>query len=137
MIVDVFARMYGSLLDKIVPHWDKAIEFKVLPPADNTFGDIMVRLGSNIYISQEQASSIGITDSEMLAVIAHEIGHIVYQTSGWHPDGEQRADSLAADLGLGDQMIRALEKIIDSRRYNNLTSQLVGRIHFLQNMMRG
>lgn len=135
-IVDIFIRMFGDSVSKIASHFTEPIEFKLLDKEENTYDDIVVRMGRTIYISPEETGKIGLTDTEMLAVIAHEIGHIVYYTHSWQPDCEQRADQLAAMLGLGTQMIGAIEKILDSRRYKKLTSLLVERIHFLQNMMR-
>ncbi len=103
---------------------------------ENEYHDIMGRVSNVIYYSEEEVGRIGLSDTEVLAALAHEIGHIVYNTRGWQRDQEERADSFAAELGLGTQMIAAIEKIISSRRYHNLTSLLVRRIHFLQNMVR-
>ncbi len=136
-IVDVFVRLFGEPVAEAATHYNMPIIFKRLDRDDNRYNDIMVSMGNTIYISMEEIGSIGLSDTETLAAIAHEIGHIVYGAHGWWPDCEQRADMLAAKIGLGNQMISAIEKFIDSRRYRPLTSELVGRIHFLQNMMRG
>lgn len=136
-IVDSFIRLFGGLLEDLASHYDGAIEFRRLLPEENDFQDLMGRVGNTVFFSPEEVGKIGLTDVEILAALAHEVGHIVYNTRGWDPDCEERADTLAAELGLGSQMISALEKIIDSRRYRKLTSLLIGRIHFLQNMMRG
>lgn len=136
-IVDVFIHMYGKLISDVAPHYAGDIEFKILTAEENGFGDIMGRVGNTVFYSPDEVSRIGLTPTETLAVLAHEIGHIVYSTSGWQPDCEQRADTFAAELGLGNQMIGAIEKIIDSRRFRSLSSALVGRIHYLQNLARG
>lgn len=136
-IVDSFIRLYGDVLSDKISHYDGDIQFRILKKEDNDYQDIMGRIGRTIYISPEEVGRIGLSDPEILAAIAHEIGHIVYHTHAWQSDCEQRADMLAAELGLGSQMISAIEKILQSRRYSKLTSLLVGRIHFLQNMMRG
>ena len=136
-IVSSFIRLYGDVLEKIASHYDGDVIFKSLPESENQYHDIMGRLGNTVYISEKEVGRLGLTPPEIFAVLAHEIGHMVYHTRGWDWDCEQRADSLAADLGLGNQMISALEKIIESRRYQKLTSLLVSRIHFLQNVMRG
>ena len=136
-IVDVFVRLFGEPVAEEATHYNMPIIFKRLDRDDNRYNDIMVSMGNTIYISMEEIGSIGLSDTETLAASAHEIGHIVYGAHGWWPDCEQRADMLAAKIGLGNQMISAIEKFIDSRRYRPLTSELVGRIHFLQNMMRG
>lgn len=135
-IVDVFIRLYGELLEELAPHYKGDIIFRDLSDADNEYNDIMGRVGNVIYHSEKEVGHIGLSDTEVLAALAHEIGHIVYNTRGWQRDQEERADSFAAELGLGNQMISAIEKIISSHRYHNLTSLLVGRIHFLQNMIR-
>lgn len=136
-IVESFIRLYGEAVENIARHYDGDIYFRQLRRDENEYNDIMGRVGQTIYISTEEVGRLGLTKPEILAAIAHEIGHIVYHTRSWQPDCEQRADMMAADLGLGSQMISAIEKIIESRRYRKLTAMLVGRIHFLQNMMRG
>lgn len=136
-IVDFFIRIFKDRLEELAPHYTGDITFALLPDEENDYRDMMGRVGSIIYYSPQEVRKIGLSDTEMLAALAHEVGHIVYNTRGWQPDQEQRADSFAADLGLGTQMISAIEKIIESRRFNKLTSLLIGRIHFLQNMMRG
>lgn len=136
-IVESFIRLYGEAIEQMASHYTEPIEFKVLTREENDYGDIMGRIGTTIYISEEEVGKIGLSDPEIFAALAHEVGHIVYHTRSWQPDCEQRADMLAADLGLGSQMISAIEKILESRRFTKLTSLLVGRIHFLQNMMRG
>lgn len=133
-IVATFIRLYGDALEKIADHYGKAIVFKRLGKTDNQYGDLMARIGNTIYISEEEVGKLGLSDPEILASLAHEVGHVVYSTRGWDPDCEQRADSVASDFGLGTQMISAIEKFIESRRYPGLTSMLVARIHFLQNI---
>ena len=133
-IVAAFIRLYGDALGVLASHYDRPIVFKRLDKTDNQYGDIMARIGNTIYISEEEVGKLGLSDPEIMAALAHEVGHVIYSTRGWDPDCEQRADSVAADLGLGRQMISALEKFIESRRYPRLTSLLVSRIHFLQNI---
>ncbi|MDE6143261.1 MAG: hypothetical protein K2F94_04215 [Muribaculaceae bacterium] len=136
-IVDSFIRIFGGMLADIAPHYDGVIEFRLLTDRDNDCQDIMGRIGNVVYFSEEEVSRIGLSDVEILASLAHEVGHIVYNTRNWDIDCEHRADMLAAEIGLGSQMISAIDKILKSRRYNKLTSKLIGRIHFLQNHMRG
>ena len=136
-IVDVFVRLFGEPVADEASHFHRPIIFKRLTSEDNRYNDIMVSIGNTIYISVEESGKVGLSDTEMLAAIAHEIGHVVYGAHSWLPDCEQRADMLAAKIGLGNQMISAIEKFLESRRYKDIASQLVSRIHFLQNMMRG
>lgn len=133
-IVATFIRLYGDALGKLADHYDKPIVFRRLNITDNQYGDIMARIGNTIYVSEEEVGKMGLSDPEVLAALAHEVGHVIYATRGWDADCEQRADSVASDLGLGKQMISAIEKFIESRRYPRLTSLLVSRIHFLQNI---
>lgn len=135
-IVDAFIHMYGDVLGKIAPHYMGDIEFRRLQQSDNDYHDMMGRVGNVVYYSEEEVGKIGLSDTETLAALAHEVGHIVYNTRGWQQDSEERADMFAAELGLGTQMIAALEKIVSSHRFGKLTSLLVRRIHFLQNLER-
>lgn len=135
-VIESFIRLFGDEVKRLAPHYEGDIVFKEVDESDNRYGDNMGRLGNCVYVSDREVGRLGLSDSEILASLAHEVGHIVYSTAGWLPDCEQRADSFAAELGLGNQMISAIEKILDSRRYSRLTSLLVERIHFLQNTIR-
>lgn len=140
--VDSFLRLYG---DALVRRFDElraladdktelpeVIEFVPLKDEENEYDDVVVKLENRIYISKRMVGEMGFTYPELFAVLAHELGHILYRTHPWGFDAEERADSMAAELGLGDQMIAVIEKIIASRKFRNVTSALVRRIHFLQ-----
>lgn len=131
--VERFINLYGETLHARFPD-ESSVIFRRLDDADNTFGDALARLGRTIYISERVCRELCFTPNEVLAAIAHEIGHIAYRTDPFGFDPEQRADSLTYDIGLGQQMIGVIEKLLLSRRYRQLTSSLVGRIHFLQNL---
>lgn len=133
-IVDSFLRCYGEVLDKMFKDEDYNIEILPLADTDNEYGDILVRLGKKIYISEREIGNLGLSSPELFAAIAHELGHILYHTHPWAHDAETRADTLAAQLGLRDQMISVIEKIIASRRFRHITSMLVQRIQFLQHL---
>lgn len=133
-IVDSFLRLYGKTISRKFENEIFNVEIFPLPDSDNDYSDIMVRLGKKIFISQTQIGKLGLTPPEIYAALAHELGHILYRTHPWAADAENRADSLAAELGLGPQMIRVIEKIILSRRYPHITSLLVRRIQFLQHL---
>ena len=133
-IVDSFLRMYGDLLQERFGNVDFDIEILPLRDEENSFGDVLVRLGKKIYISESQTGFLGLSEPELYAAIAHELGHILYNTTPWAPDSENRADTLAAELGLGTQMISVIEKIIGSRRYRHITRLLVQRIQFLKHL---
>lgn len=135
-------RLYGDILteklseqmaisDSRLP---EVIEFLPLADEDNEYGDVVVKISNRIYISSKHVGQMGFSEPELFAVLAHELGHILYHTHPWAYDAEERADTLAAELGLGSQMISALEKIIASRRFRHVTSALVRRIQFLQHL---
>ena len=141
-VVESFLRLYE---DALVRKFDEmrelaadvkplpdTIEFLPLADAENEYDDVVVRLGNKIYISEKMTGQMGFSYLELFAVLAHELGHILYRTHPWGFDAEERADSLAAELGLATQMISVIEKIIASRRFRQITSALVRRIQFLQ-----
>ena len=140
-VVDSFLRLYGEDLEKrfnemrelaedVKPLPD-IIEFLPLADAENEYDDVVVKLGNKIYISEKMTGQMEFSYPELFAVLAHELGHILYRTHPWGFDAEERADSLAAELGLGNQMISVIEKIIASRKFSHITSALVRRIQFL------
>lgn len=134
-IVDGFLRMYGEYLEERYSDRDMEISFiDVDKGDDNQYHDIMARINNTIFISMNECGKIGLTDVEIFAAIAHEIGHIIFRADAFQADSENRADQLAAELGLGNQMISVIEKIIMSRRYPRLTTQLVQRIQFLSHI---
>lgn len=129
-----FLRLYGDAIAERFPLEQTEIEILPLPDDENHYDDLLVRLGRRIYISECQTGALGFTPPELYAAIAHEFGHILYHTHPWAPDAENRADTLAAELGLGDQMISVIEKIIQSRRFRHITAQLVQRIQYLTHL---
>lgn len=131
-IVDNFINLFENSINRLFPERDIDICIHSLPDSENTYGDIMARINRDIYISEKECGRIGLSDTEILAAISHEVGHILYKAYSHLPDSEQRADTLAAELGLGSQMISVIEKIIDSRRFPMLTSLLVQRIQYLK-----
>lgn len=140
--VDSFLRLYGNALTaKFIEMRELSdnendlpgvIEFVPLSDEENQYDDVVVKLGNRIYISKRMVGEMGFSYPELFAVLAHELGHILYRTNPWGFDAEERADSLSAELGLGHQMISVIEKIIASRKFRNVTSALVRRIQFLQ-----
>lgn len=130
-IVDSFIRLFQIPLNEKFPESNTDITLLPLPDGENEYDDIVVRLGNKIFLSEKQIGLLGLTQPEIYAAIAHELGHILYHTNPWVADSESRADTLAAELGLRDQMIAVIEKIILSRRYRHITSLLVQRINFL------
>lgn len=133
-VVDAFIRCYAQPLNELFPDCDTTITFSPLTEQDNQYRDIIVRLNKTIYLSEIEIGALGLTYPELFAAIAHELGHILYHTHPWAYDAEERADGLAADLGLATQMINVIEKIIDCRRFRHITSALVKRIQYLSHL---
>ncbi|MCM1152652.1 MAG: hypothetical protein NC328_03240 [Muribaculum sp.] len=133
-VVNAFLRLYGETLQKKFADSDITINFLPLHDDENTYHDILARLNKQIYLSETEIGRLGLTNPEIFAAIAHELGHILYHTHPWGYDAETRADTLAAELGLGTQMISVIEKIIACRRFRHITSELVHRIQYLQHI---
>lgn len=72
-----------------------------------------------IWYNERKANRLGLTQSERFACIAHELGHIFDTSDRWDTPQQTRemnADQFAVELGLGNSMISALEKLIDYNR---------------------
>ena len=133
----MFIRMYGDVLScMFADRGDFVVAVRPLPDADNEYRDMVARLGNTIYISERECGLAGFSDTDLMAALAHEIGHIVYGSLPFGLDAEMRADTLAFELGLGTQMKSAIDKIIATRRYRHLTSQLVRRLQMLTALER-
>lgn len=133
-IVNSFLRLYGEAIQGLTEDNRECIEFFLLRDADNDYGDPIVSICNEIQLSLSELGKLGLTEPEIFAAIAHEIGHIAYGTLPFGVDAESRADSFAAELGLANQMISVIEKLIASRRYRRVTGALVQRIYFLQHL---
>lgn len=133
-VVDGFIRLFGPELSRMFAERDVIVVFKILHDSENDYRDIIARLGNTVYLSVSEVGELGLTDPEIFAALTHEIGHIMYGSQRFGIDAETRADSLAAELGLANQMISVIDKVIMSRRFPRLTSQLVCRIQYLQHL---
>lgn len=135
-IVDSFIRLFSEAIMAKGECQDIRVNFLPLPDRDNRYRDIIVRYRDSIYISGSEIGKLGLTEPEIFAALAHELGHIVYGMQPFGIDAETRADSFAAELGLADQMIMVIEKIILSKRFDGMISKLVQRIQFLQHLIK-
>lgn len=135
-VVERFIRLFNDIIVEKSNNEKKRINFLILPDIDNKYRDVIVRYIDNIYLSQSEIGNLGLTEPEIYACLAHELGHIIYGMQPFGGDAETRADSFAAELGLASQMISVIEKIILSRRFRNITTQLVQRIQYLQHLDR-
>ncbi|MDE7441335.1 MAG: hypothetical protein K2M69_04120 [Muribaculaceae bacterium] len=135
-IVDSFIRLFSEAIMAKGECRDIRVNFLPLSDRDNRYRDIIVRYRDSIYISGSEIGKLGLTEPEIFAALAHELGHIVYGMQPFGIDAETRADSFAAELGLADQMIMVIEKIILSKRFDGMISKLVQRIQFLQHLIK-
>ncbi len=133
-IVSSFLRLYSDTVKEIGSFYKKDIRFFLLKDEENIYRDSILSFNGDVYISPVEIGRLGLSIPEIYAAIAHEIGHIVYRTHPWRHDSEQIADSFAADLGLRNQMISVIDRLISSKRHRNLVAEHVRRIQFLQNV---
>jgi len=86
---------------------------------------------NRIACSMDICAALGFSKEEMYALIAHEIGHIHYETRSMDCeilDKEIKADSMAKQFGLGDELASALQKMIDSGKYEDVKEDMQQRI---------
>lgn len=135
-VVSSFLRLYGDSIKSKLSYDNREVTFHYLPDRDNDFKDPIARLGNDIFLSITEIGKMGFSYPEQFAAIAHEIGHVAYGTLPFGSDAETRADSFAAEIGLGSQMINVIERIIMSRKYRDITSGLVQRIYYLEHLIK-
>ena len=70
----------------------------------------------SIWYNEHKVNEIGLDHEECYACIAHELGHMMdpnQRNLEHQQDREITADRIACELGLGNSMISALNKMID------------------------
>ena len=85
-----------------------------------------------IWYNEKIVQEIGLNKEECYACIAHEIGHLL-DKRGMEDDQqvrEKNADKFACKLGLSENMISALEKMIDyyQQERTNQNSEFIGKM---------
>lgn len=137
-----FASTYGNILNAIT---DDSI--RIVTPMDcyaplilesNSFFQTNPVLNfKNIGYYKENCDAINLTEKERFAMIAHELGHIYNDNCQFNEDEllnkEINADIMAHKLGLKDELVRGLTKIIESSCCNN-REQIENRIKFLEKL---
>ena len=89
---------------------------------------------AGIVFTQSLVDELDLTDSEQLAAIAHEVGHIMYfylEHKDYYPNEEAYADSIPCRIGLRDSIISVLEKLMFCGRYKDLEEMLKMRKPFI------
>lgn len=74
-----------------------------------------------------------LTPKEHYAMIAHEVGHIIDSTPRIENEmqREKNADMFAVELGLKEDLLNGLRKIIESGKYSNEVKGIEERIEYL------
>lgn len=96
-----------------------------------------------IEYSSEVCERLHLTKNEILAMFAHEVGHIldtknpnVQNDEIARENREIAADSMAQVLGLGDALASGLYKLLKSGQYPNETDLLRKRICVLKQKLQ-
>lgn len=85
---------------------------------------------ATIIVNEKVCKSFGFSKSELFAIIAHEIGHIIYFFSDCkEPDNKQAeeifADHIAELLGLKNELKEVINKLITSELFDYKTINLL------------
>lgn len=95
---------------------------------------------AGIIFNQAAIDNLELTEEEQYAAIAHEIGHIIYRffdKKEQFPKGQGEeifADSIAAEIGLAEELLSLLEKMVSSGLFQDSVSRFGMRIKYLQCM---
>lgn len=130
-VLSGFVNSYGNLLD-MATYTDKTIYLTLLRPEENQQNDPLCSYANIVGLSQEICDCIGLATTEIYAMIAHEIGHILDSRNKDRIPREIVADSLAVTLGLKTALISGLRKLIDSNNYPDESRNMEGRIKVLE-----
>ena len=132
-IFDSFIKLYGE--NECCKDIDiKLISFEQPPFCGcNKYDSPFETCVGYIACSTDICLTIGLVENEMYALIAHEIGHIFYKTSLMPStvsilEKEKKADSMAIQFGLKNELSSALQKLIDSGKYEDVKEDLRQRV---------
>ena len=131
-VVSNFINSYSALFNAATNE-DITIIFRTFQ-GSNSSNDPMICYVNIIEYSEEMCNKLGLSEIEIFAMIAHEIGHILDKINK-RTDTIPReicADSMACVLGLKNAMISGLKKMIASNLYPNENEMMNGRIEVLE-----
>ncbi|MBR0492977.1 MAG: hypothetical protein IJJ83_04375 [Muribaculaceae bacterium] len=135
-IVEEFIEVFQDALDK----YDFQIPF--IHPDSFFVGDIhkdapCFNFPGNIVIRSDVIESIGFTKEQLWAMFAHEVGHIVFKTIEMEPgiEKEYKADDMAIELGLGWQMVSALETLSEQDNQQDMKCDMCKRIDRIKSIL--
>lgn len=93
---------------------------------------------AGIIINEPIIKNLKLTESEQLAAIAHEIGHILFfflenKEDYPGPNGEEiYCDSIACKIGLSAEMLSIIIKLINDKNYSEFSCSLYIRKNILK-----
>lgn len=97
---------------------------------------------AGIIINPTQIERLELTEEEQYAAIAHEIGHIIFRFSSLKDHysdtlgQEVFADLVACEIGLHQQLLTIIHKLINSGMYADTFSLLCDRISFIESLCK-
>jgi deoxycytidylate deaminase len=92
---------------------------------------------AEIIVNERVCDRMGLSEQEMIAAIAHEIGHIIFyfktNKEDFQGQGEEVCcDTYACRMGLAIPLCSLLEKLIDSGDYQmELVNQMKNRLFYI------
>lgn len=135
-IFNSFIAEYGN--NENCEHFDKTItfvSFEQFPfSSQNKYDSPFETCLNHIACSIDICSALDFSKKEMYAMISHEIGHIIFKTIEIDDDvidREIKADSMAIQFNLKNELSSALQKMIDSGEYEDVKDDLYKRIEHL------
>ena len=104
----------------------------------NKSSDDASKTYAEIIVNYDLCSRLGLTTSEIMAAVAHEIGHIIlfFRIDKNINEGQAEevyGDMYACRMGLARPLYTLLQKLIDSGLYPDIQNQVLkNRIHFIK-----
>ena len=92
---------------------------------------------AEIIVNERVCERMGLSEQEMIAAIAHEVGHIIFYFKTNKEDFQGQAEEVCCDtyacrMGLAIPLCSLLEKLIDSGDYQmELVNQMKNRLFYI------
>ena len=92
---------------------------------------------AEIIVNERVCERMGLSEQEMIAAIAHEVGHIIFYFKTNKEDFQGQAEEVSCDtyacrMGLAIPLCSLLEKLIDSGDYQmELVNQMKNRLFYI------
>ena len=92
---------------------------------------------AEIIVNERVCERMGLSEQEMIAAIAHEVGHIIFYFKTNKEDFQGQAEEVCCDtyacrMGLAIPLCSLLEKLIDSGDYQmELINQMKNRLFYI------